>query len=213
MEIEAAKHLGAVMRTVSELEVGGKPARAVTLTRTYDTSPQDLWDAVVNPERLPRWFLPVTGDLKLNGRYQLVGNAGGTITTCDQAKHLELTWEFGDDTSWVDIRFDAEDGDRCRLTLTHTAHLSDHWEQYGPSAVGTGWELGLLGLHMHIESPETPKPDETEFATSPEGKALITGSCEAWGQAAVDAGEPAEKAMTAARRTAGFYTGVPEDAQ
>ena len=26
-----------------------------------------------------------------------------------------------------------------RLILTHTAHLSGHWDQYGPGAVGVGW--------------------------------------------------------------------------
>ena len=31
------------------------------------------------PERIPRWFLPVSGDLRLGGRYQLEGNAGGEV--------------------------------------------------------------------------------------------------------------------------------------
>lgn len=39
-----------------------------------------MWDACTDPERIPRWFLPISGDLRLNGRYQLEGNAGGAIT-------------------------------------------------------------------------------------------------------------------------------------
>ena len=213
MTFEVANHLGAVMRTVSVLEVDGNPARAVTLGRAYATSVEDLWDSLTNPERLPRWFLPVTGDLKLKGRYQLEGNAGGMITTCEPPKLLGLTWEFGGDISWVDVCLSSEDADRSRLKLTHTAHLSEHWKQYGPGAVGVGWELGLLGLSLHIESPNAPKLDETELSMSPRGKALITGSCEAWGQAAIEAGEVSEKALVAARRTAAFYTGTPEENQ
>ena len=67
----------------------------MTLTRLYDTSVDDLWDALTSKERIPRWFLPVEGDLKLGGRYQLKGNAGGTITACTPPNHFAATWEFG----------------------------------------------------------------------------------------------------------------------
>ena len=46
---------------------------------------------------------------------------------------------------------------------------------------------------------------------SPDGKALLTGSSEAWAQAAVAAGEDPDAAHAAARRTAAFYTGEPDE--
>src|SRR5215813_14546632 len=104
MPLDVERHLGAVTRTVSELTRDSKPARCVTLTRLYDTTVDDLWDAVTNPERLPRWFLPVEGDLRLGGRYQLKGNASGQITTCDAPRVLNHTWEFGGQISWVQVR-------------------------------------------------------------------------------------------------------------
>ena len=55
-------------------------------------------------------------------------------------------------------------------------------------------------------------PDEAAFATSPEGKAFMTGSSEAWGQAAVAAGTDRDAAQAAAQRTTAFYTGEPADA-
>ncbi len=213
MKFNVESHLGAVTRAVSSLEVDGKPARAVTLGRSYDTTVEDLWDALTNAERIPRWFMPVTGDLKLGGRYQFEGNAGGTITNCEPPARLGLTWEFGGDVSWVEAILLSDDAGRARLKLTHTAHLSDHWTQYGPGAAGIGWELGLIGLELHIALPNDPKLDETAFAASPEGKALITGSGAGWGQAAIEAGEDAEAALAAARRTTGFYTGVPDESQ
>ncbi len=213
MKLDVESHLGAVMRTVFSVEVDGRPARAVTLGRGYDTTVADLWEAVTNPERLARWFLPVTGDLKLNGRYQLKGNAGGEITACEPPNRLALTWEFGEDVSWVEVRISSDAAGQARLKLTHTAHLTDHWTQYGPGATGVGWELGLLGLHLFLAHPNEPKLDEEAFAMSPEGQALTRGSCEAWGQAAIDAGEEPKAARAAAGRTAAFYTGTNDESQ
>ena len=210
MTLDVASYLGAVMRTVSALEVDGKPARAVTLGRTFDTAIGDLWDALTNAERIPRWFMPITGELKLGGRYQLEGNAGGVISDCEPPSRFALTWEFGEAISWVEVLLSSDGANRTRLKLTHTAHLSDHWTQYGPGAVGVGWELGLLGLDLHIVKPEEPKLDEEVFSMSPEGKALGIGSAEGWGQAAIAAGEDSEAALAAVKRTAAFYTGTPE---
>ena len=207
MDFDVESHLGAVERTVSSLERDGQPARAVTLARSYATTVRDLWDAVTNGERIPRWFLPISGELAPGGCYQLEGNAGGVITACEPLSHFALTWEFGDNVSWVAVRVSDEGAGRARLTLTHTAHLSEHWGEYGPGAVGVGWELGLLGLAIHLAQPNEPKPDEAAFATSPDGKAFITGSSEAWGQAAVAAGTDPDAARAAARRTTAFYTG------
>ena len=207
MEFDVEGSLSAVERSVSALESDGKPARAVTISRSYETTIEDLWDAVTNGERISRWFLPISGDLEPGGRYQLEGNAGGVITACERLSHFALTWEFGGDVSWVDVHVSDEGAGRSRLTVTHTAHLSEHWDEYGPGAVGVGWELGLLGLTLHISQPNEPMPDEVAFATSLDGKAIITGSSEAWGQAAVAAGESPEAARAAARRTTAFYTG------
>ena len=44
----------------------------ITLTQTFPTTPDDLWDACTNPDRLARWFEPLTGDLRRGGRYRLL---------------------------------------------------------------------------------------------------------------------------------------------
>ena len=211
MDFDVESHLSAVERSVSSLERDGSPARAVTLSRSYATTLEDLWDAVTNGERIPHWFLPISGELEQAGRYQLEGNAGGVITACERLSHFALTWEFGEDLSWVEVRFPGDGSGRPRLTLAHTAHLSEHWSEFGPGAVGVGWELGLVGLAIHIAHPAEPKPDEVEFVTSPEGRALIKGSSEAWGQAAAAAGAAPDEARAAAARTTAFYTGEPAE--
>ena len=209
MDFDVEGQLGAVERSVSSLERDGQPARAVTLSRSYATTRADLWDAVTNGARIPRWFLPVSGDLVLGGRYQLEGNAGGVITACEPRSHVALTWDFGGDVSWVEVHLRDDGAGRARLTLTHTARLSEHWDTYGPGAVGVGWEMGLLGLAMHLAQPTAPKPDEAAFATSPEGRSFIVGASEAWGRAAGAAGTDPGVARAAASRTTAFYTGEP----
>ena len=132
MSFDVETELGAVERSVSSLDVNGQAAHVVTLSRSYTTTVADVWDAVTSAERIPRWFLPVTGDLQLCGRYQLEGNAGGVITACRRLSHFALTWEFGGDVSWVEVRLSDGGAGRVRLTVAHTSHHSPHWDEFGP---------------------------------------------------------------------------------
>ena len=207
MNFDVQRHLNAVGRSVSSLVRDGKPARAVILARSFATTLEDLWDVVTNSERIPRWFLPISGELKPGGRYQFESNAGGVINACEPPARVAVTWEFGEHISWVEVHCANAEAGLARLGLTHTAPLTGHWDEYGPGATGVGWELALLGLALHLARPDAPKPDEAAFVGSPEGKAFIAGSSDAWGRAAIAAGTEADQARAAARRTSAFYTG------
>lgn len=212
-ENDMADFFGAEFRKVENREHLGKPAIAAVAIRTYDTTVEDLWDAITTPERLARWFLPVKGDLRLGGRYQLEGNAGGTITRCDRPEALEVTWEIMGGRSWVHVHLAAE-GDRTRLTLEHIAHKDgvgkEHLERFGPGAVGVGWDLGLRGLEQHLLDPAaTVDPAAAEAWTlSSEGKVFVRASGEAWGAAHAASGEAPDEARAKAERTIAFYTGA-----
>ncbi|MXY46029.1 MAG: polyketide cyclase [Chloroflexi bacterium] len=207
MNFDVQSHLAAVERSVAAPQRDGQPARAVTLSRSLATTLGDLWDAITSRERIPRWFLPISGDLEQGGHYSFEGNADGHIIACERRSHFALTWEFGGDVSWVQVHLHGESPDSARLTLTHTALLSPHWDEYGPGASGVGWEMGLLGLALHIAQPSAPKPDEVAFVTSQDGKAFIVGSSDGWANAAIAAGTPPATAQAAAQRTTAFYTG------
>jgi uncharacterized protein YndB with AHSA1/START domain len=203
---------GAEFRAVENREHLGQPVIVAIATRTYDTSVDDLWEALTTRERIARWFLPVEGDLVLNGRYQLKGNAGGTITRCDPPNAFDLTWEFGGGTTWVHVRI-ARDGDRARLTLEHIAPKGgvgeEHLKKFGPGAVGVGWDLSLHGLSLHFKDPKVALDPQAAQAwtASSEGKEFITKSGEAWGAADAASGEDAATARAKAERTISFYTG------
>src|SRR5690606_39374253 len=92
----SAGQLDAVERRMSISEEGSKSTVVATMSQIYDTTVEDLWDALTSKERLPRWFAPVSGDLRLGGQYQIEGNAGGTIEECEPPSGFRITWEFGD---------------------------------------------------------------------------------------------------------------------
>jgi uncharacterized protein YndB with AHSA1/START domain len=208
MSFDLGVHLGAMAREVRNIERDGKPAKAVIASRIYDTDAADLWDALTNKERLPRWFSPVSGDLELGGRFQVENNASGTITECERNRRITATWEFGGGVSWIEVTLVPE-GNGTRLELRHIAHIDPHWDQFGPGAVGVGWDLGFMGLARHLAEPSAEKPREAEeeWFASPEAKDFIRNTSDDWGQAAIRAGEDREQALAAAEATRQFYTG------
>jgi uncharacterized protein YndB with AHSA1/START domain len=184
-----------------------REARTIVLTRHYDAPIDDVWDAVTDPERLSRWFLPVTGDLKPGGRYQTQGNAGGVIKVCEPPRLLRVTWEMGEakesDYSEVELRLSEVDGG-TEFTLDHVAVVDpDFWAQFGPGAVGVGWDLTLLGLGTHLRGESIGNPEE--FEKSPEAREFTTASCEAWEAASVAGGIPEADAKSMAANTKAFY--------
>lgn len=203
--------LGVEFREVEETTRGGQAVRVVVGTRSYPTDSADLWDALTNPERIPRWFLPIAGDLRPGGRYSLEGNASGTIERCDSPTALDLTWEFAGSVSWVAVRLEPTD-DGTRLTLKHSMLKDDageaHWEQFGPGATGVGWDLSFLGLGWFLDDGGQPLDRETidAWMASNAGKQFIRECAEAWAEAHIKAGESPETARAMAQRTAAAYT-------
>ncbi len=203
------RHLAAMDRRVSHGSRDGQETVVVHAGRTYPTHALDLWDAVTNPDRLRRWFMPITGDLRVGGRYQLQGNAGGTIEQCVEPELIRVTWEFGGGVSWLTVRF-LPDAAGTRLELEHESPLMPGFtDRFGPGAVGVGWDLGFLGLALHLQDPGVERLLEAQesWALSPEALGLYRLSAQAWGRADAAAGTPEEAAMAAAETTRAFYSG------
>jgi uncharacterized protein YndB with AHSA1/START domain len=209
--IDVAHHISTVERRVGRRTLPAGEARTVTIARVYPTSPEDLWDACTNAERISRWFLPVSGDLGLGGRYAFAGNASGTIERCEPPRIVAATWEYGGQTSWVELTLTPEPGGGSRFSLDHIAHVDDEiWAQFGPGAVGVGWDGGVLGLTLHLSGGEPPSRAAIDaWVASEEGRAFNRRSSEAWGEADIAAGADPGEARAAAMRTADAYTAEP----
>src|ERR671916_1426814 len=177
---------GLVTREIRNAERDGAPNKVAVARRTYDADRADLWDALTDPERLPRWFLPISGDLEEGGRYQLEGNAGGVVDTCRKPEHFAVTWEFGGQVSWLQVNLSESDGGTT-LELVHEAHVDpDMWAQYGPGATGVGWDLALMGLGLHLSTGQAFDPAESEkWSLSPEGVEFARQASTGWAEAAI----------------------------
>lgn len=210
--IDVVEHISSVDRQVGSRTLAAGEARTVTISRVYDTPPEDLWDACTDPQRISRWFLPISGDLRPGGRFEFQGNASGTIERCEAPHSVDATWEYGGETSWVELRLTPEPGGRTRFALAHIAHVNDElWAQYGPGAVGIGWDHGLLGLTLHLAGgPGQPDRDEVEaWQASDENRRFVRLASERWAEASIAAGTDAAEAQAAAGRVSDAYTGEP----
>ena len=211
--IESTNQIDRVNRTVGTRTLDSGEARVATISQSYDTTVEDLWDACTSIERIPRWLMPITGELRLGGRYQLQGNAGGVVETCDRPEHFSATWEFGGDISWIDVTMTGTTDGRAQLTVEHVAHVdADRWAQYGPSAVGIGWDSMLLGLASHLSSGASVDPAEAmSWMASEDGKQFMSASSQRWCDADIQGGADPIAAQASADRTYRAYTGQPEE--
>jgi uncharacterized protein YndB with AHSA1/START domain len=200
--IDVAAQINAAARRVGRRTLEAGEARCVIITQSYAAPPEDVWDACTNPERLPRWFLPVTGDLKVGGRFQ--------IERCDPPESFTATWEYGGETSWIEARLTPEPGGRTRLELEHIVPVNEHWAEFGPGAVGVGWDMTLMGLATHLSSGQPANPQEAAaWMASAEGREFIVLSTHQWRDADVTAGTDEAEAKAAANRTLAAYTSGP----
>jgi len=212
--IDIVREIEAVQREVGSGRIAAGEGRAIRLRRTYEAPLEDVWDALTNPERIGRWFLPVSGDYRVGGRYQFEGNAGGEIVACERPNRLQVTWVYGEpasdaDISEVEVRLSAVDGSSTRLDFEHRAIVpDDRWAEYGPGAVGVGWDGGLLGLALHLRGGSVDDPEAWQL--SAEGRDFSTRSSQAWGAANQAAGADPDTAARGVANTTAFYAPDPE---
>lgn len=197
--------IDSVERQVRTYAAGSGEQTMVTVVRGFEAPVEDVWDACTNPDRLARWFLPVSGELRAGGGYQLEGNAGGTVKECDPPRSFLVSWEFGGEYSEVELRLSAEQTGRTRFELTHYAPMSDHWEQYGPGAAGIGWDQAVAGLTLYLSSGGVE--DLADWEGSADHRAFVEGTGLAWGEAHAASGADPSTAQATAARTVAFYTG------
>ncbi len=214
--VDVNAQIQAVDRSVRTEEQDGTPIRVQQLGQTYPSPIDDVWNAVTDPDRIARWFLPVEGEARLGGRYQLVGNAGGEVLACTPPAQgragYRITWEYGGGISWVEVVLQEVDERSTRLELTHSARADDvpegFWELYGPGATGVGWDGGLLGLALHLSSDASVTPEDAEaWVASEEGRAFHRAAATAWGHAHAASGADPQEAARAADNTYAFFTG------
>ena len=94
------------------------------------------------------------------------------------------------------------------LELEHVAVVPDEfWDQFGPGAVGVGWEQGALGLALHLRGGSVGDPVAWQLST--EGVDYATRSSAGWGAAIPAAGVDPDVVARNVAATTAFYTVDP----
>ena len=192
--IDIARHLSAVHR-----EVTASPETEtvrVLLRRSYDAAIDDVWSALTDPERVRRWFLPLTGDLRVGGTFNLEGNAGGDILDCQPPGLLRVT--FGGPTSIVELRLtsDAERDGATVLELDHAVPLEMAGSAAGALYVGPGWDGAVMGLGLFLAGE--PIEDPVAMANSLEVQEFSLESLRLWATIARASNSATEDEIAAA---------------
>ncbi|WP_120005081.1 SRPBCC domain-containing protein [Nesterenkonia muleiensis] len=117
---------------------------SVRFERRLETSLADAWSVISQPERIARWFAPVTIEGKGWVTYWDDGReyAKGEVLRCDPERLLEVSWRdstANEPFSDTVLRVTLVPGDGgVLLVLEHEQLLSADLTQYGP-----GWHTYL----------------------------------------------------------------------
>jgi uncharacterized protein YndB with AHSA1/START domain len=174
--MDIATQLEAIDREVIRRKGPEGEVVSVQIRRTYDAAVADVWNALTDPDRMKRWFLPVSGDLRAGGTFQLEGNADGDILACEPPRLLRVT--FGGPTSLVELRLSPETEDRTSLQLEHTVPIEIAQSGAGALFVGPGWDGGFVALDSYLRGEISDDP--VAAANSPEGRELSKQSVDSW---------------------------------
>ena len=169
---------------------------SVQIRRTYDAAIADVWSALTDPDRMKRWFLPISGDLRAGGNFQLEGNAGGDIIACEPPHLLKVT--FGGPTSLVELRLSPETEDRTSLELEHTVPIEFAQSGAGSLFVGPGWDGGFVALDLYLRGEVSDDP--IAAANTPEGQELSKRSVDSWVAVVQASGTASVDEIAAARQ-------------
>lgn len=175
----------------------------------------DIWGALVKPDKLAQWLLPVSGKLSKGGTYSLGTVAQGQITVCEPKRRLALTFVRQDMTQTLDITFSEVGKGKSKervLRVKFTANISDLpdgvWATYGPSVMGIGWEMVGAALLAYLDAPKEPRGADyiAKYAASAEGGAYVSQAFEGWRAAAQAGGVTISS--THVPRLLEFYSGL-----
>ena len=152
----------------------------VVFDRHYATSPDDLWRACTEPDRLARWFAPVAGDLRPGGDFTIHFDDADIprcrVVTCEAPTRLVWEWPIGDVRTVVTAEVSA-DGEGSRLVLRHerltdgqVAGYAAGWDTYVRASTSTStarrapdWVATWSALH-ELYAADRLKPERPRAA-------------------------------------------------
>ncbi|AKU15072.1 SRPBCC family protein [Luteipulveratus mongoliensis] len=126
----------------------------VRMEDVYGTDIDDLWSALIDPDRLARWVARVDGDLRLGGMFEASFTSGwegpGRVDVCEPPHRLLVTMSPGqDDSTVIEVELTPV-GDETRMVLEERGLPIEH----GPGH-GAGWQAHVEDLAAYLAGRPT----------------------------------------------------------
>jgi uncharacterized protein YndB with AHSA1/START domain len=145
---DVAGRLIETQREVGSRRIAAGEARTALMRWRYGAPIEDVWDACTDPDRISRWFVKPTGDLRPGGTFSLEGNASGEILRCEPPRLLTVTWSYpGRPVDEVEVRLSPSEDGGTVLELEH-ASVADVFITNAP-------ETGTWGIGPNRSAPPT----------------------------------------------------------
>jgi uncharacterized protein YndB with AHSA1/START domain len=133
----------------------GPRSRQVVMERSFNAPIDDVWDSIVDPERMKRWIGTWTGTAGPGNRITFTMTAEGQtegedayIHACEPPRFFDVESSVGDQTWRMTVTLSRVDGG---TSLVFTQDISDDEDM---SSYAIGWEYYLDRLvAVHTDSP------------------------------------------------------------
>jgi uncharacterized protein YndB with AHSA1/START domain len=87
------------------------------LTRRYDATPAEVWEALTATDSIARWLAPaIEVDVSPGGAFVLANGVDARVVEVEPGRVLELDWLVGGEQPSV-VRFELREDDRGGTTL------------------------------------------------------------------------------------------------
>ncbi len=200
-----------------KFSLAAKGAYTAEFTAQTQHNLDDIWGALVKPDKLAKWLLPATGKLAKGGQYHLGDVAKGQITVCEPKRRLSLSFDRNGRVQLLDITFGETGKGKAKsrsITLKITAHSADlpaaAWKSMGPAVVAIGWEMVCTALLAYLDAPKTPPAKNAVLllSASAAGAEYAKSACEEWSKAAQRGGLEMPSSPNPEPQLLWFYTGL-----
>jgi uncharacterized protein YndB with AHSA1/START domain len=175
---------------------------------------EDIWAAIVTPEKLARWMRPIAGKLAKGETMDVASNGKVVVTACEPKRRLAFSLTQGALTQGVAVTFGEEGKGRAKqrlLRLNISANRSglpdSAWLAYGPASLGISWEFTCRALMAYLDDPAS-KVDFVNYARRPEATDYIRSAFAEWRAQAAPHEEMAAFMPIAQHHVISFYNGL-----
>jgi uncharacterized protein YndB with AHSA1/START domain len=121
----------------------------VRMEDVYDTTIDDLWSAIVEPDRLARWLAEVSGEPQVGGELRMSFTSGwigtGRVDVCEAPHHLRIELDPEADQPMAIEAWLTAEGGKTRLVIEDSGFTREDLPGHG-----AGWQAHVEDLRTYL---------------------------------------------------------------